>query len=67
MIDYLVYVRGWWRIRFGFCPICNSDAPRLDTCRFCYGFCGYRGKTARRELLQKWKKATNREWLDYWT
>lgn len=66
MIDWLVYQRGMWRIRFGFCPICNSDAPELDTCKFCDGFRGYRDKTARRELEWKWLKHTNREWMRYW-
>ncbi len=21
---------GWWRLRRGYCPACNSDAPEID-------------------------------------
>ncbi len=67
MIDYLVYLRGYWRIRFGQCPVCNSDAPELDTCEFCESFRGWRDKTARRELMLKWLKFTKRDWMGGWT
>ena len=26
---------GKWRMLFGFCPKCNSDAPEIDTCNVC--------------------------------
>jgi len=26
---------GRWRLLFGFCPACNSDAPELYDCRVC--------------------------------
>jgi hypothetical protein len=26
---------GRWRLLFGFCPACNSDAPKLYECRVC--------------------------------
>lgn len=28
-------LRGHWRLMFGFCPSCNSDAPKVDTCWVC--------------------------------
>lgn len=28
-------LRAWWRVLFGFCPECNSDAPKIDTCSVC--------------------------------
>ncbi len=67
MIDYLVYLRGAWRIRWGSCPLCNSDAPEMDDCAFCNGWYGWRDKAARRDLLLKWLKYTKRDWMRYWT
>ena len=26
-----------WRLFFGFCPKCNSDAPAIDSCNVCNG------------------------------
>ena len=31
-------IRGDWRLWWGFCPECNSDAPALDTCLVCDGY-----------------------------
>ena len=28
---------GWWRLLWGFCPGCNSDAPAVDSCKVCQG------------------------------
>lgn len=28
---------GWWRLRRGYCPACNSDAPEIDRCSLCCG------------------------------
>lgn len=28
-------LRGGWRLAWGFCPKCNSDAPAKDTCTVC--------------------------------
>lgn len=27
---------GKWRLWWGLCPLCNSDAPEIDTCPVCY-------------------------------
>lgn len=32
---------AWWRVKWGFCPACNSDAPLIDNCPVCLN---YRGK-----------------------
>lgn len=29
--------QGLQRLRRGYCPLCNSDAPELDTCPVCDG------------------------------
>ena len=33
-------LRGRWRMLWGLCPACNSDAPELYACRVC-GFGRY--------------------------
>lgn len=33
---WLVYLRGLWWLRSGFCPCCYSSPPRCD-CPVCYG------------------------------
>ena len=67
MIDYLVYLRGRWRIYFGSCPMCNSDAPEIDACEFCESFHGWRDKSARRALLSEWLAYTKRDFMRNWT
>ena len=34
MLNRLIWA---WRLWWGLCPICNSDAPALDTCKCCRG------------------------------
>jgi hypothetical protein len=63
MIDWLVYLRGRWRIFWGFCPVCNSDASALDHCQFCYGGRGYRDKKARRDLRFRWMETNGKPTL----
>ena len=65
MIEWMIYRRGLWRIYWGVCPECNSDAPALDTCKFCGGFLGWRDKTARLELRYDWIKKCGYNWM--WT
>lgn len=36
--EWLLLVRGWIRLRFGFCPACNSDAPGIYDCQVCGGW-----------------------------
>jgi hypothetical protein len=33
-----LFLRSRWRMRFGFCPACNSDAPAIDTCPICHSY-----------------------------
>ena len=36
MIRYaFLWLRGRWRMWWGVCPLCNSDAPALYRCRVC--------------------------------
>jgi len=67
MLEWMIYRRGLWRIYWGSCPECNSDAPALDKCKFCGGFRGWRDKTARRELKWQWVKECGYDWMAYWT
>ncbi len=30
-------IRGRWRMLWGFCPMCNSDAPKIYDCPVCSG------------------------------
>lgn len=30
-----LFLRSRWRMFFGFCPACNTDAPETDTCPIC--------------------------------
>lgn len=34
---FRVYV-GAWRLVSNLCPLCNSDAPAIDTCPICEGY-----------------------------
>jgi hypothetical protein len=36
-LNWLFFIRGLWRIKHGYCPMCNSDAPKIDDCNICYG------------------------------
>lgn len=38
MFKRLLYA---WRLWWGLCPVCNSDAPAIDTCECCHGWQGY--------------------------
>jgi hypothetical protein len=46
----LLILRGRFRLFFGFCPQCNSDAPEKDNCKICDNFYG----CARKEQKTKW-------------
>ncbi len=35
MVKFLHYLRAEYRLLFGFCPQCNSDAPALYYCPVC--------------------------------
>lgn len=63
MLRWLTWRVGRYRIFWGFCPVCNSDAPELDTCAFCRGERGYRDKTARKDLRFKWDLNYEAHWM----
>ena len=49
--------RGRIRLLFGFCPKCNSDAPRIDHCWVCCGWrWAYDGKPTRNVKEMWWKR-----------
>ncbi len=33
-----ILLRAKYRLLFGFCPACNSDAPAKDSCKVCLGY-----------------------------
>jgi hypothetical protein len=67
MLDWLVYRRGLWRVYWGHCPVCNSDAPKIDSCSFCSSYRGYRDKKARAELRYEWAEFCGRAYEYFWT
>lgn len=58
---FWTYIIGRWRIYWGQCPVCNSDAPEIDTCSFCQGWHGYRDNAARERLKWRWDTRIERE------
>ena len=51
-------ILGKWRLLFGFCPECNSDAPKLYDCPVCQY-----NKYKNRDIL--WKRFTDyHKWKD---
>lgn len=57
---------GWKRMRFGFCPACNDDAPAVDRCLVCNYFRfmmdSNRPKTTREFKRAVWLRFLR--WLD---
>jgi len=51
-------LRGGFRMFFNACPLCNSDAPELDSCPLCHGYHSANGDPypPSREILNRWKK-----------
>jgi len=47
-----------YRAAFGFCPMCNSDAPELDDCPLCDGYHSVLGDVfpPPQKLRSKWLK-----------
>ncbi len=41
---------GWWRLKFGFCPMCDSSPPRNEcpVCGGSYKYGHYLDKTGRK-------------------
>jgi hypothetical protein len=35
MKRFFIILNGRWRLLFGFCPKCNSDAPEIYDCMIC--------------------------------
>lgn len=46
--------RGWWRLKFGFCPYCDSSPP-LKKCPVCDGSYSY-GHDLTKQGKNIWKK-----------
>lgn len=36
--ERFLLMRGRWRLLWGFCPACNSDAPGVYDCQVCGGW-----------------------------
>lgn len=50
----LLRLRGWWRLKFGFCPLCCSSPP-APYCKVCLGshFYGHQSTVAQREAWRR--------------
>ncbi len=35
-MNIFLRIKGWSRIKHGYCPLCNSDAPAVDDCPICF-------------------------------
>jgi len=59
MVKYwFEYLIGKYRLMFGFCPLCNSDAPELDFCPVCKSYSSSRGDKfpPEKETKDRWWK-----------
>lgn len=55
MKKLFLILMGRYRLFFGFCPKCNSDAPELDTCKICSAYMwGGFGPFPDKILRKKW-------------
>ena len=50
----LIKLRSRWRVLFGFCPMCNSDAPAVDSCSLCDSHHRATDGEPSGDLKQKW-------------
>ncbi len=48
---------GWYRLLWGYCPACNSDAPAIDSCYVCRGITG-EGVPAIKDKPLAWERFT---------
>jgi hypothetical protein len=54
-LSTLYYWVGLWRIWWGWCPVCNSDAPNIDKCQWCAGQRGWKPKMIRKQWAMRWR------------
>lgn len=59
MLWLLSFIRGKIRIKLGFCPMCNSDAPELYDCPTCNYYSSASGDEfpPPKEIRKKWWKS----------
>lgn len=53
---------GWWKLLFGFCPLCDSSPPK-EFCYVCHGSYIY-GHEASMSLRALWRERYIRELKD---
>ena len=59
----LSVIRAKYRLFFGFCPKCNSDAPEIDNCNVCLGARSYPPSRQRKdELLKRFLMRDEKDW-----
>lgn len=57
------FIKAKYRLFFGFCPKCNSDAPHVDNCDVCLGDRCYPPSRQRKdELLKRFLMADKNDW-----
>lgn len=59
-------ILGGWRVRRGYCPQCNLDAPSFDTCAVCRIIVDDEGDQQDRRMLYAPYWPVNQETKDLW-
>lgn len=66
-IKLFLRIRGWWRLKRGYCPLCNSELPMVDKCKVCWGITDPYPPPEGTILLwrQKWSAFLNKKESDF--
>lgn len=61
MRHLVMSIIGKWRLLWGFCPECNSDAPDLYECAVCQFYKGHfpPSEAVKQEWWMRWKQRHN--------
>jgi hypothetical protein len=51
---------GYWRLSWGLCPACNSDAPEIDKCEICFSY------GAKHSETHPPSERVKRQWRNRW-
>lgn len=47
-------LKARWRVFFGFCPLCNSDAPAVDNCPLCASYSRVDNPSPSKQIKEQW-------------
>jgi len=54
MLSVFKKIKSSFRVYFGLCPKCNSDAPEKDNCKICNNFYGRPNKQQKKDWLKNY-------------